>query len=93
MFRRGRSSFYTVTALRLWGQAEELLGQRRRGRRLLARAAAAAPIRGGKVDRLALAALAGAPVEPGPLASAIAWATGGAVGGAIRGAVRGADGR
>jgi eukaryotic-like serine/threonine-protein kinase len=79
VFRRGRSSFYAVTALRLWGQAEAHLGRRGRARRLLGRAAAAAHVRGGKVDRLALAALTGATIDAGPLGPAVAWATGGAI--------------
>jgi len=77
--RRGRASFYAVTALRLWGQAETHLGHHRAARRILARATEAARARGGKVDRLALAALAGEAIDPGPLGPAVAWATGGAI--------------
>jgi hypothetical protein len=80
VLRRGRASFYAVTALRLWGQAETYLGNRRRARRILGRAAHAARLRGGKVDRLAIAALTGATIDPGPLGPAVTWATGGAVG-------------
>ena len=79
ILRRGGASFYAATALRMWGQAEALLGHRRRARRIFARAAEAARLRGGKVDRFALAALAGDPVTPGALAPAVAWSTGGAV--------------
>jgi hypothetical protein len=79
VFRRGRASFYAVTALRLWGQAETYLGDHRRAHKILRRATAAARLRGGKVDRLALAALAGEPFDPGPLGAAVRWATGGAI--------------
>jgi len=79
VLRRGRASFYAVTALRLWGQAEAALGDRRRAGRLLERATRAAHLRGGKIDRLALAALTGATIDPGPLGPAVAWATGGAI--------------
>ena len=79
VLRRGRASFYAVTALRLWGQAETYLGDLRRAHKILRRAAAAAHLRGGKVDRLALAALAGDPIDPGPLGPAVRWATGGAI--------------
>lgn len=79
VYRRGRTSFYAVTALRLWGQAEGYLGHARRSRKILERATRAARLRGGKVDRLALAALAGSPPPPGPLSGAVSWATGGAV--------------
>ena len=75
--RSGKSSFYAVTALRLWAQAEALLGHRRRSDAVLARAGEAAARRGGKVDQLAIAALSGAAIDPGPLARAVAWSTGG----------------
>ena len=77
LYRRGRSSFYAATALRIWGQAEELLGERAAGRATLARAAQVAADRGGKVDRLAISALAGASIDPGPLGPAVVWSTGG----------------
>jgi hypothetical protein len=79
LYRRGRSSFYAATALRLWGQAERLLGDEREADRVLARATAVAAERGGKVDRLALARLTGAKVDCGDLAFAVMWNTGGAV--------------
>ena len=82
LYRRGRSSFYAVTALRIWGQAEELLGDRSASRATLGRAGTIAAARGGKVDRLAISALAGAPIEPGPLGPALAWSTGGMIDGA-----------
>ncbi len=72
--RRARASFYAATALRLWAQAEAHPDARRE---LLARASVVAGERGGKVDRLAIAALAGEPVDPGPLAAAIEWNTAG----------------
>jgi hypothetical protein len=77
LHRTGKSSFYAVTALRLWAQAEGLLGHGRRSRALLDRAGEAAARRGGKVDQLAIAALSGAAIDPGPLARAVAWSTGG----------------
>jgi hypothetical protein len=79
LHRRGRWSFYAPTALRLWGQAEQLLGDRARARELFADARRVAAVRGGKVDQLAIAALAGAPIDPGPLAFAVRWFTGGVV--------------
>ncbi|MEO6775047.1 MAG: protein kinase [Kofleriaceae bacterium] len=79
LHRRGRSSFYAPTALRLWGQADQLLGDPRAARALFARARRIAAVRGGKVDQLAIAALAGAPIDPGPLAFAVKWSTGGVV--------------
>jgi hypothetical protein len=79
LYRRARASFYAATALRLWGQAELVLGNRDEARRVLARASAVAAERGGKVDRLAIAALSGAPIERGSLAFAVMWATGGYV--------------
>ena len=79
LHRRGRSSFYAATALRLWGQAEQLLGERDAARELFGRARRIASERGGKVDQLAIAALAGAPIDPGPLAFAVKWFTGGVV--------------
>ena len=77
LYRIGKSSFYAATALRLQGQAEELLGDRPASRVTLARAAEVAADRGGNVDRLAIRALTGAAIEPGPLAAAVAWSTGG----------------
>ncbi|MGE0869952.1 MAG: serine/threonine-protein kinase PknK [Kofleriaceae bacterium] len=77
--RRGRSSFYSATALRLWGQAEQRLGRDDRARRLFERAASVAAQRGGKLDQLAIAALSGDAIEPGPLTAAVHWSTGGVV--------------
>lgn len=77
LYRRGRWSFYAVTALRLWGQAARLLGEHAESERAFARAGAMAVARGGKVDRLALQALAGAAIDAGPLAPAVLWSTGG----------------
>jgi eukaryotic-like serine/threonine-protein kinase len=80
LYRRGARSFYAATALRLAAQADRLLGHHRSARDVLVRAAAIAHARGGKVERLAIAALAGETIDPGPLASAIGWTTGGALG-------------
>ncbi|HEU0032414.1 MAG TPA: protein kinase [Kofleriaceae bacterium] len=77
--RRGRASFYAVTAARLEAQAERLLGDDAAADRTLARAAMLAASRGGQVDRLAIAALSGAPIDAGVLAAAVTWSTGGAV--------------
>ncbi len=77
LYRRGRSSFYAATALRIWGQAEALLGARDASRATLERAASVAAERGGKVDRLAIRALRGGRIDPGPLGSAVSWSTGG----------------
>jgi serine/threonine protein kinase len=79
MYRRSKASFYAVTALRLWGQAEQLLGHEDAARAIYVRARRVASERGGKVDQLALAALAGAPIAAGPLAFAVKWFTGGVV--------------
>ncbi|HEX4453981.1 MAG TPA: protein kinase [Kofleriaceae bacterium] len=79
LYRRGRTSFYAATALRVWGQAEALQGNESRARAILDDARVAANARGGKIDQLALAALAGARIEPGVLASAVTWSTGGVV--------------
>lgn len=79
LYRRGRSSFYAATALRIWGQAEDLLGERDASQRTFARAASVAAQRGGKVDRLAIRALTGAQIEPGPLGPAVGWSTGGVI--------------
>jgi len=76
---RARWSFYAPTALRLWGQAEERLGDRNAAARLFARARAVAAERGGRVEQLAIAALSGAPLDPGPLAFAVTWCTAGLV--------------
>ncbi len=81
LHRHGGSSFYAVTALRLSAQAERLLGRDRRATRTLERAANAAATHGGKVDRLAIAALAGTPIDAGLLGPAIAWHTGGVLSG------------
>ncbi len=82
LFRRGRSSFYAATALRLWGQAETVLGNTSAASEILARAAVVANERGGKVDRFAITALTGACTvdEQSELAFAVHWATAGAVG-------------
>jgi hypothetical protein len=78
LYRHGRASFYAVTALRLWGQAEQQRGNDRRAADLLARAATLAPSRGGRLDRLALCALAGERLDDRePLRAAVSWATGG----------------
>ncbi len=74
--RRGRFSFYAVTALRLQAQAEQLLGKGD-WRATLRRAAAAGPA--GAVDRLAIAALSGMPIEPGSLGPAVCWSTAGSI--------------
>jgi hypothetical protein len=79
LYVRGRPSFYAPTALRLWSQAERALGNRRVADVVLGRAARAAADRGGQVDRLAIAALAGSAIDPGPLAAALRWSTGGAL--------------
>jgi hypothetical protein len=79
LYRRARVSFYAATALRLWGQAERVLGNHAEAHRVLARAAAVASERGGKVDRLAIARLSGAKVECGDLEFAVMWNTGGAL--------------
>jgi len=79
LYRRGRASFYAATALRIWAQAEERLGHAGQARRVLARAAEVANRRGGKLDRLAIAALAGGKPVAGPLAAAVVWSTGGTV--------------
>ncbi len=76
LYRRGRTSFYATTALRLWGQAERALGNHRAATDVLARAAAVAVERGGKVDRLAIAALTGSTIDT-ELAFAVHWATAG----------------
>jgi serine/threonine protein kinase/tetratricopeptide (TPR) repeat protein len=83
LYRRGKSSFYAATALRLWGQAEDILDDRVESRAVLARAAVVADERGGKVDRLAIAALAGRPITPGALAAAVTWSTGGTISGDV----------
>jgi serine/threonine protein kinase len=75
LLRRGRSSFYGATAARLLAQAARLAGDDDRA--LLAEARRAADARGGKVDRLAIRALAGEPVDAGALASAVMWSTAG----------------
>ncbi len=79
LVRRGSVSFYAATALRLWSQAEARLERPARAQPLLARAAVVANERGGKLDRLAIAALAGEAHDPGPLAAAITWCTGGVI--------------
>ncbi|MDB4963107.1 MAG: hypothetical protein JWP01_3106 [Myxococcales bacterium] len=81
LYRRGSSSFYAATALRLRSQSAHLLGNRAESLALLARAAAIASDRGGKVDRLAVRALAGETITPGLLGSAVAWSTGGMIDG------------
>jgi len=78
LFRRGKTSFYAATALRLWAQAEKRLGGDPAS--VLSRAAHVASERGGKLDRLAIAALAGDHRDAGPLKSALVWSTGGVLG-------------
>jgi hypothetical protein len=63
LYRRGRTSFYAVTALRVWAQAEQLLGDRARARELLGDAHAAAIARGGRIEQLAIDALSGASID------------------------------
>ena len=77
--RRGRVSFYFVTALRLRGQAELRLGNVTEANRILLRAAAAGAQRGSKIDRLAIDCLLGKPVDLGSLAFAVRWSTAGMV--------------
>jgi hypothetical protein len=80
LYRRGRVSFYAPTALRLWAQAERLLGDHAEADALLARAAAVAAERGGKVDRLAIAALRGERWDTtDEVAAAVSWNTGGMI--------------
>jgi hypothetical protein len=79
LLRRGKSSFYAATALRLWAQAEALGGDADAARALLARGQVVAAAQGGKVDQLAIAALDGQPIDPGALAAAIGWSTGGVI--------------
>lgn len=78
LYRRGKTSFYAATALRLWAQAEGRLGGDPAS--VLSRAAHVASERGGKLDRLAIAALAGDHRDAGPLSSALVWSTGGVLG-------------
>jgi len=75
LYRRGKTSFYAATALRLWAQAEQRLGLDASS--VLSRAALVASERGGKLDRLAIAGLAGDRIDAGALRSALAWSTGG----------------
>jgi hypothetical protein len=78
LYRRGRASFYAPTALRLWAQAERALGHHDLSRALLARAAVSADQRGGKVERLAIAALAGSALNRrDELAFAASWSAAG----------------
>jgi hypothetical protein len=77
--RRGRVSFYSVTALRLRAQAELRLGNLAEAQRVLAEAATAGGQRGSKLDRLAIARLLGTPAELGSLAAAVHWNTAGMV--------------
>ena len=79
LVRRGHASFFAATALRLWAQAEERLGNASAARGVLARARTVAAQRGGRLDRLAIAALAGEPCDAGALAPALVWSTGGAI--------------
>jgi hypothetical protein len=75
--RRGPSSFYAPIALRLEAQA---LGDTPRGRRLLDEAARLAVIRGGAVERAAIAALRTGEAPPARLRAAVTSATAGAIG-------------
>jgi hypothetical protein len=79
LHRRGNHSFYAATALRLWSQAEQQLGNHTTSRALLDRARTVARERGGRVDQLAIAALGGERIEAGVLAAAVEWNTAGAV--------------
>jgi hypothetical protein len=79
LHRIGKSSFYAATALRLWGQAEHVLGNHAEASRVLARASAIAHERGGKVDRIAIAALKGERTDKSELAFAVHWATAGMI--------------
>ena len=73
-------SFYAPTALRLWAQAERVLGRHDLSAALLARAAVVADERGGRVDRLAIAALSGTAVDPADdLRVAVAWSAAGMI--------------
>lgn len=78
LYRRGRGSFYEVTALRLIGQAELRLGDPS-ATQTLARAAEIATLRGGRIDRLAIDHLRGLPTDPGTLRRTLAWSTAGMV--------------
>jgi hypothetical protein len=80
LYRRGRASFYAPTALRLWAQAEQLLGDRAAAQSLLARASTEAAARGGMLDQIAIAALAGDRTNhTTSLARAVSWATAGMI--------------
>ncbi len=79
LHRRGKHSFYAATALRLWSQAEQQLGNNTKSRALLETARTVARERGGRVDQLAIAALGGERIEAGALAAAVEWSTAGAV--------------
>jgi hypothetical protein len=79
LYRRGKHSFYAATALRLWGQAEHVLGDHRSAAAVLSRAAGVAAARGGKVDRVAIAALTGTGPRSSELAFAVHWATAGMI--------------
>jgi hypothetical protein len=73
--RRGRVSFYSVTALRLRAQAELRLGRTAEAERVLVEAARAGSQRGSKIDRLAIARLRGESVDLGSLAFAVQLTT------------------
>jgi hypothetical protein len=78
LYKRGQMSFYAPTALRLWAQAEQVLGRRDVARALFARAAVVADERGGKVERLAIAALSGKAWDRShALARGVAWTAAG----------------
>ncbi len=82
LFRKSGASFYAATALRLWAQAEGRLGHHGTSRSLLRRAAEVAGVRGGLLDRLAIAAMSAdrsPALDPGVLVAAVTWCTGGAV--------------
>ncbi len=77
--RRGRVSFYSVTALRLQAMAELRLGNTEEANHVLLQASVQATRRGSKLDRLAIDRLRGTPVDLGSLALAVRWSTGGIV--------------
>jgi hypothetical protein len=79
LLRRGKHSFYAATALRLWAQAEQQLGNGARSRAVLGEARKVARDRGGRIDQLAIAALGRERIDPGVLGAAVVWSTAGAV--------------
>ena len=79
LYRRGRTSFYGRPRCACGAKPSSCSAMR------IARAGSsptrktAATARGGRVDQLAISALAGAAIAPGPLAAAVTWFTGGLV--------------